>query len=243
MRWFGNSKITNPDRSPKICYHGTNARFRAFDPNHFGKTDEGYYGRGFYFSPTEPPAHGYGHIILPVYLKMENPFVLPCSGSSDHECLIDLREKLARLKGMPADLRPFRTIPDGYEIQWGEHENPYNPRKPLNLCSIAPKPELYGTNREIYGPEKNTELKAIVAFNDAINDINYDAGWSSSLLKLTDRDHLADILQANGHDGIIVKNPDPDLGGDEYIVFNPHQIKHATQNCGDYAPNNPNIFQ
>ena len=39
QRWFGPSQVVNPDGSPKIVYHGTRAKFIAFDKDaiaHFG---------------------------------------------------------------------------------------------------------------------------------------------------------------------------------------------------------------
>ena len=85
-RWFGNSKIVNPDGSPKVLYHGTKKDVSTF------KVGDGAFGRGIYL--TEIPdrtkqywggynkfgaPHGMGPEggnVIPVYVRMENPKVI-----------------------------------------------------------------------------------------------------------------------------------------------------------------------
>ena len=77
-RWFGNSKVVDAEGKPLVVYHGTNADFSEFDIAKFGKTDDGWLGEGFYFSPRPRYASGYakgdGANVMPVYLSMKNPF-------------------------------------------------------------------------------------------------------------------------------------------------------------------------
>ena len=50
------------NNDPKVFCHSTHARFNQFDKKFFGKTDEGYHGKGFYFSTTrrlEPDAYSF----------------------------------------------------------------------------------------------------------------------------------------------------------------------------------------
>ena len=68
-RWFGDSEVVNPDGTPKIVYHGTNARFTVFD---MSKAKPGLYGRGFYFSNAADQAGVYGNTGS-YYLSMQNP--------------------------------------------------------------------------------------------------------------------------------------------------------------------------
>lgn len=85
-RWFGDSKITNEDGSPKVLYHGTKKDVSTF------KVGDGAFGRGIYL--TELPDRttqywgGYGKLgapngtgpdggnVMPVYVRMENPKVI-----------------------------------------------------------------------------------------------------------------------------------------------------------------------
>lgn len=68
-KWFGQSKVVNPDGSPKEVYHFTNQDFSAFDLNKI------YDKRGFFFidNPDLGKQGDYSKG-MPVYLKMENPY-------------------------------------------------------------------------------------------------------------------------------------------------------------------------
>jgi hypothetical protein len=81
-RWFGDSEVVDDSGRPIICYHGTNADFSEFDISHFGKNDSGWYGKGFYFTPSTDfifaedavSSQGFGYANeMPVYLKIKNP--------------------------------------------------------------------------------------------------------------------------------------------------------------------------
>ena len=74
-KWFAKSKVVDDNGKPLVVYHGTNTEFNAFDKNKIGSaTDDGIWGRGFYFgSSSDTP---YGTVKMPVYLKMENPFIV-----------------------------------------------------------------------------------------------------------------------------------------------------------------------
>lgn len=59
-------------------YHGTKKDFSKFDPNLIGSgTDEGWLGKGFNFTPYPDVAEAYGNYIMPVYVRMKNPFRFP----------------------------------------------------------------------------------------------------------------------------------------------------------------------
>lgn len=70
--WFGDSKVVDEDGRPLVVYHGTDAEFDAFD---IEKSNNGVYGKGFYFAYDERIPKGHGDIVMPVYLKIENPFM------------------------------------------------------------------------------------------------------------------------------------------------------------------------
>lgn len=76
--WFGDSKITNKDGSPKVVYHGTRADFSAFSEEFMGEGDgNADWGDGFYFTDSTEAANGYaegeGGNVMPVYLSIKNP--------------------------------------------------------------------------------------------------------------------------------------------------------------------------
>lgn len=76
-RWFGDSKVVDADGNPLVVYHGTSADFSQFSLGNFGKTDGGWAGQGFYFSPRTNEAGWYakgdGANIMPVYVSIKNP--------------------------------------------------------------------------------------------------------------------------------------------------------------------------
>jgi hypothetical protein len=83
--WFGKSAVVDADGQPLRAYHGTTADFAQFDPTVSKATDDGFYGKGIYFSTDPEMAGGYatrdlgegvvpGGNVRPVYLNIENPF-------------------------------------------------------------------------------------------------------------------------------------------------------------------------
>jgi hypothetical protein len=217
---------------------------------YFGRHDDGFFGRGFYFSPDAEEARDYGPIVMPVYLKIERPFRIPSAGEAQHLSLLDLRDRLAHLRGMPADLLTDRKVHEGYRLtsflrdEDGMRISPDYPARPgqklTRFYYVEPKPELYGTDREIYGPENTDRTWAIVLFNDDRRDASYDEWWAPGLLKRVGRDRFDEVLADNGHDGILVYDP-YDGSPIEYVVFRPEQIKSATDNDGSFDATDPDM--
>jgi len=69
----------NPFPSSKyqdVFYHGSKIDINVFDPSKIGSaTDEGTYGKGFYFADNASDAMGFGGNIAKAYLNITNPFV------------------------------------------------------------------------------------------------------------------------------------------------------------------------
>lgn len=69
------SKVVDENGEPKVVYHGTNNDFTVFSYDHFGKTDGGNSGKGFYFAPTESRAKFFNSKnVMGVFLNIKNPF-------------------------------------------------------------------------------------------------------------------------------------------------------------------------
>ena len=66
-RWFGNSKVTNPDGSPRIVYHGSasSERFTVFKPGERGE---------MWFSSSAETAYNKRPQMYEEYLHAENPY-------------------------------------------------------------------------------------------------------------------------------------------------------------------------
>jgi GGDEF domain-containing protein len=111
MRWFGGSKVVEPDGSPMVVYHGTRGDFSTFM--------ESVYGEGFHFgtvrqanarigmSPAAlrgyksgPGDHHEGANVMPVYLSIKNPIRLP-----DMDSWPSADSWLKRISEIPLDVR------------------------------------------------------------------------------------------------------------------------------------------
>lgn len=72
--WFGDSKVVDAEGRPLVVYHGTNAKFSEFQMKEIGLD----FPEAAYFSSKEQVAETYTYrgIILPVYLRFENPYIV-----------------------------------------------------------------------------------------------------------------------------------------------------------------------
>ncbi len=68
-----NTKVVDEDGNPKVVYHGSKSAFNVFRLDKFGKTDAGFQGKGFYFTPDEKYAQIYGAINRKFFLNITNP--------------------------------------------------------------------------------------------------------------------------------------------------------------------------
>ena len=77
-----------------IVYHGTKKDFDEFDENKIGGTDDGWYGKGFYFH-SDRDRGGYGDIVKAAKIDLKNPIVLPVEDSGQY--LYDIVGQEAKL--------------------------------------------------------------------------------------------------------------------------------------------------
>lgn len=95
-QWFGDSKVVDADGKPLVVYHGTKANFEEFRPE-FDKLK-----RGFWFGSSEvasrfslserEDAEDSESNVIPVYLKIENPFIYDAQDSGRPKSLSDIYE-------------------------------------------------------------------------------------------------------------------------------------------------------
>lgn len=72
------SKVVDENGEPLVVYHGTDNKFTEFNPSYTGRLDQGYFGKGFYFTPDKNMAKGYakgahGDTIMEVFINLRNP--------------------------------------------------------------------------------------------------------------------------------------------------------------------------
>ena len=167
-KWFGSSKITNEDGSPKVLYHITPKDFRAFIPG--GIKEEGKNlesGKAIWLSPnkeSQPAAHNIwakgqpfreGTNVMPLYVKMENPLVLDDEGMADWA-----RESFAEgSKEFPL-LMPDRWIQavksEGYDgIMWLDPFNNGKNKEDYEYIVFSPNQVKSAIgNKGTFSPEK-----------------------------------------------------------------------------------------
>lgn len=111
--WFGSSTILHPTGQPRTLYHGTAIDFDSFSP-----TYRAFYGSGIYLTddPEYAAEHGEeeeGQIVLPVYLKLENPFTFLAPNADQEPTNFTLAKTLftgAALRRVLAELKDYGEL-------------------------------------------------------------------------------------------------------------------------------------
>lgn len=89
-KWFGNSKVVDENGNPLVVYHGTTSDFTMFDVSKLGaNADHPSATLGFFFAKDPELANDFagqertGGKVIPVYLKMENPYYMEAKDWAD----------------------------------------------------------------------------------------------------------------------------------------------------------------
>lgn len=264
-RWFGDwendpanaSKVVDENGEPLVVYHGTNAEFTVFDNS---KNDFSY--KGFYFTDSKEMAGSYkGDILMATFLNIRdyykvnaegknwNNISTSIAGSNSNSPLEWLRnivkqnslELEAAKRGHYDDFfgryvkdeKRIKQVQDflnnlGVTKLYNEYENIVN-SSPSSIIERAIK----------YFKLKTIEHKAAKLFNN--NYYRYQTTRSVHTRDLevvfSDRDGIIinDVIDY----GSRVNNPIP---SNVYVVYNPNQIKSATDNIGTFSITDNNIL-
>ena len=102
LPYFGGlSKVVDEEGRPVVMYHGTMSKFDTFDIN---KAKEGVFGKGFYFAFDETLPIKIGRIVMPVYLKVENPInaeekvATTWGGYKPKRSIVEIRKEVKKSK-------------------------------------------------------------------------------------------------------------------------------------------------
>ncbi|MBO7735530.1 MAG: hypothetical protein J6S67_23395, partial [Methanobrevibacter sp.] len=255
-KWFGDSKVVDNDGRPLVVYHGTSSVFDTFDSDVGHITDSGFFGSGFYFTPIKSEAEYYGRIVMPVYLKIEKPFIISTGGyySGLYDNLFEGGGQLLKDLGLLAenDLKDFNK----YERLKKEFLKNVKVEKIYTYdakhteiqvwrASFEKNGRSYESNSyrpwEEVGYNEKADTKEN-ALNNAwgeyahFNDLNFliqDLSFTDYIRTNGLAEELSKIIKSRGYDGTIA--------GDEHIVFEPNQIK-SVDNRGTYDSRTPNIY-
>lgn len=223
-------------------YHGTKyqGNIEKFDENLIGKNtgNEGYSGRGFYFSIDPYEASTYGNNILKRYIETKNPFIANREniakyaenfGYTKEPVGIDQEWLLNSLKNK--DEKAYKLaneiIKNGEEKGWDNFLSKYGGEDNiLNLNSVgdwANATKLPNNNyKEPLSDYIINDLTENLGTPKTINDFKYlptldymlDLGKSSRT--------FTDMLKKDGYDSVI--------NGTEIVAFSPEQIKTSLYN-------------
>jgi len=270
-RWFGASKVVDPDGRPLIVYHGTPThgresnnryvrleqadveypQFEVFDTHVGGITDSGWLGRGSYFTEDPDYAFEFGNFILPVYLRITRPFVVhdDCSSSTANQ--FRFLKSLQHLEGLPEEFRLDLSLPAArHWTDWrGENCSYYYHLSEVLFEDGKREWALISSSDEhrpcgVIDGRGTTPEEAIFRFR--YRDRFW--GFLSHTVRELGVEVFTELLMRNGHDGVIeYREPysweTPGLRIREAVVFAPTQIKSSLGNGGEFDPNDPSILR
>lgn len=262
------SKIVDEKGNPLVVYHGTNSNdFTEFDKKRIGNRDSGWFGKGFYFALSKGEAQYYGKNVIPVYLNIRNPFDFSkfYKGIENHKGFN--YTDTYYLSKISDEVKDLETFIKGYIYTKGNEDTDYQKipseitlekyKELVNLENLTPKPVYFeqsnGTKTvsykytDINGNEKwfdsnktepiPTELLKYVIFDNKYGTDFGTSGLYGVERKIAEYKNFTDKLKDLGYDGTM-QSP----YGDEYVAFEPNQIKSATGKNNEFSKESNDIM-
>ena len=265
--WFGDwendpenaSKVVNPKTGePLVVYHGTNYNFTKFDNSKLSKNtgNDGHYGAGLYLSTSKKEAEFYGRNIIAAFVNIKHPFVdnaenlietgiaerfgyRQVPGMVKTDWLVKKIKDIDPNAGILAEL--YKKNSRNYE---GEHVDIWDDFERLggNYNGILDLNHVYDW---LVDSESDYNKSEIESYFGTIPDEQISRKWVNSngyksipnILQVTDAGvnaiSFSREVQKLGFDGV--------LSSSEIVVFNPNQIKSATDNTGAFSKESDDI--
>ena len=254
-QWFGDSKIVNPDGSPKVMYHGTSANFSTFKPKQAKSvfvTDDPEFAEDFAkFSQNYMVENAEKFINQADIENAINTFV------ERYNATAETRNKL---KASNLIQRYFKNIEAGNSkpiVRLGEH---INDRYSLRAEDDSGEQRFYSTVAEFLPSNMNV----MPLYVSAKNPFDYENPENVQRVvnQLISRERI-DVEEAGSIGRLITKGvwseierdqtqlSLKELGFDSYYVeeanrknlavYNPTQLKSASGNMGTYSKDNADI--
>ena len=237
--WFGDSKVVDEKGNPLVVYHGTDKEFNIFDESYtaFNTDNQGFLGRGFYFTTRKEDASQYGNIIKPFYLKADKVLDLR---SISYEELSQLLPNLMMKDGISwsEGFRRKKEIADSIEnVSYRE-----SGRNGFYYVDYEIDGEDYDVpNRTIGEIEKDNGL-SVAVFNAMSKNGYLDPNNIGAIGNYFNPQLIREEMIRMGYNAVISNGTNITDIGDEIMVFSPNQIKSAIGNSGEYDTNNPSII-
>ena len=243
--WFGDwqhdpekaSKVVDADGRPLVVEHGTHASFTEFDISRLGQNsgDAGLYGAGFYFG-TKAPGWLEAPVTMKVYLDMKHPFEI------DAGIQRNIYDYLKEHFDQPA-LRKLVLTENGKELTLGDYIDHIKAVDNLVSGNMPYVEEQMSKDAELqyYKPDarldvwREHELSRRTGFIIP-GSLPYVIG------EMIGSENFTIGLKEDGYDGVIATHHYDD-GHDykDYVVFEPGQVKSATDNVGLFSKKSNDI--
>lgn len=212
-RWFGKSKVVNKDGTPRVVYHGSVVDFDTFDKSKIRSVDYDAPFNGFWFSTDEDtsPAFQNAKYVKAFYLSVQNP--APASV----------------WRSVVKEVRKDGNIRDGARSEADEIRMRLQDKGYDGVIWDAPKTVTPENIREY----KETGETTIESVRGNKFDLRYDeeAGIGREYYHNTN-DEVAPFVTIEDY---IKDNDDSET---VIVVFEPTQIKSATDNIGTFDVEN-----
>ena len=230
-RWFGDwqnhpenaSKIVNADGTPKVVYHQTDADFTVFntDNQRAGKLDTDT-PTGMFFKPTDQNIGINGTKQMPVYLNARNILELK-NRDEAHRYWMQNVPGYAKLQAQ------YDAVDTKYNKRYEEAENISD--------------EWYDKNYDDLVSGKISDEEALRVMDEPLDKILKEWKSKTEPIAIKQKQLITDFIKNSLYDGIHLSYDGRRNGVDveTFIVFDPTQIKSATDNIGTFDGTNPDI--
>ena len=226
--WFGDSKVVDADGQPKKMFHGTSFDFGSFDTGN--KKNGAVLGYGAYFTDDPDRAAAYagkgdGANTIPVYLSAKNPFDVNGQLTQDQADKIgDSLAKFSDEKSLLTSPRVDKTWPKDQRDEAKKfYEEKLSEWKEIGGNVDRVKPKVESINGEF-----------VVTYSDSSKQsVPRNAALAFQNIMSLHGPDSSSILRDAGFDAV--------TRGDEWVIFDPKQIKSATGNRGTFDPNHESI--
>lgn len=174
-KWFGDSKVVDESGEPLVVYHGTEYDFDEFEASN-ASTDYDF-PSGMYFSSSINIAKTYTSptpdIVMPLYLKIENPLELDANGRNYNDFYDEL---YSAVRGIDKDVYDgiiIHNIRDDWSQRddGGEVATTYVTFNPEQIKSVDNQGTFDKSNPNIYYQNAGTNYQEQV--QDVKNNLEY----------------------------------------------------------------------
>lgn len=226
---INSSKVVDENGEPLVMWHETGSVFTIFNPRRVGAGASDYMTPfGIFLKDSPAPigvARGGNVKQMALYVKMRNPIEF----ANREEMESYLRSKC----------EGYAQLSDSIKNIDAEYGKKYDDAEKAENDAMM---DIYLNHPEIWNDEARRD-GAVEKYSSEVDRIlkewqGAEGRMSAELKEITDR-----FFRGSGHDGIILNTDEGSFGRKTRtnIVFNPNQVKSATENVGTFDGGNADI--